>query len=67
MTEPRLSVVGAKARDLTPRLAQWEKCSIASRKPAASFYLGISNDHGTDIDLEVVIQDTRSVNPGPDF
>jgi hypothetical protein len=82
MAEPQLSVRSAKARDLAHRLARRENRSIADiveralesyeireagREPAAAFYARLSSDYGTDIDLEAVIQATRSVNPGPDL
>jgi len=82
MAEPQLSVRSAKARDLAHRLARREHRSIADiveralesyevreagREPAAAFYARLSSDHGTDIDLEQVIRDSRTVHPGPDL
>jgi hypothetical protein len=82
MAEPQLSVRSAKARDLAHRLARRENRSIADiveraleayevreagREPAASFYARLSTNYGTDIDLEAVIRETRSVNTGPEL
>ena len=72
--EPQLSVRSAKARDLAHRLARRELCSIAEiveraleayepreegREPASEFYGRVSNEFGTDIDLEEVIRSDR--------
>lgn len=82
MAEPQLSVRSAKARDLAHRLARREHRSIADvveralesyevreagREPAATFYARLSNDFGSDVDLEGVIRGVRQVNPGPDL
>jgi len=82
MAEPQLSVRSAKARDLAHRLARREHRSIADiveralesyevreagREPAAAFYARLSSDHGTDIDLEQVIRDSRTIHLGPDL
>jgi hypothetical protein len=82
VAEPQLSVRSAKARDLAHRLARREHRSIADvveralesyevreagREPAATFYARLSNDFGSDVDLEGVIRGVRQVNPGPDL
>ena len=82
MAEPQLSVRSAKARDLAHRLARREHRSIADvveralesyeiretgREPAAAFYARLSNEHGSDIDLETVIRQSRRIDPGPDL
>lgn len=82
MTDSRLSVRSAKAREIAHRLARREKRSIkdiveraleayeareTGREPAASFYARLSRDYGTDIDLEAVIRSARRVDPGPDL
>ena len=82
MAEPQLSVRSAKARDLAQRLARRERRSIADvveraleayeireagREPAAAFYARLASDVGSDIDLEAVIRETRSVHPGPEL
>jgi hypothetical protein len=79
MAEPQLSVRSAKARDLAHRLARRENRSIADvveraleaydireagREPASAFYARLSNDYGTDVDLEAVIGESRQINPG---
>ena len=79
MAEPQLSVRSAKARDLAHRLARRENRSIADiveralesyeireagREPAASFYARLSQQSGTDIDLEAVIKEGRQVHKG---
>ena len=80
MTEPQLSVRSAKARDLAHRLARRERRSIADvveraleayeireagREPASAFYARLSNEHGSDIDLEAVIRQSRKIDRGP--
>ena len=82
MAEPQLSVRSAKARDLARRLARRERRSIADiveraleayeiheagREPASAFYARLANDFGTDLDLEIVIRETRTTNPGPEL
>ena len=82
MAEPQLSVRSAKARELAHRLARREHRSIADvveralesyevreagREPAATFYARLSNEHGSDIDLETIIRESRRVDPGPDL
>lgn len=74
MAEPQLSVRSAKARDLAHRLARREHRSIAEivgsaleacelreegREPAPEFYRRVSNEFGTDIDLEEAIRSDR--------
>ncbi|WP_426238472.1 type II toxin-antitoxin system VapB family antitoxin [Pararhizobium sp. DWP1-1-3] len=80
MAEPQLSVRSARARDLAHRLARRENRSIAEiveralesyesretgREPAAAFYVRLSKDHGTDIDLDAVIRESRTIHAGP--
>jgi hypothetical protein len=82
MAEPQLSVRSAKARDLAHRLARRERRSIADiveraleayevrecgREPAAAFYARLTEERGSDIDLEAVIREHRRVEPGPDL
>ncbi len=82
MAEPQLSVRSAKARELAHRLARRQKRSIADvveraleayeirevgREPASSFYARLSANHGTDVDLEAVIRETRRPHSGPDL
>ncbi|AXA42549.1 MULTISPECIES: plasmid stabilization protein [Rhizobium] len=79
MAEPQLSVRSAKARDLAHRLSRRENRSIADiveralesyeireagREPAVSFYARLSQQSGTDIDLEAVINEGRQVHKG---
>ena len=82
MAEPQLSVRSAKARDLAHRLARRERRSIADvveraleayeireagREPAAAFYTRLASEYGSDLDLEIVIREDRTANPGPDL
>jgi len=82
MAEPQLSVRSAKARDLAYRLARREHRSIADiveraleayeireagREPAPAFYARLADDHGSDVDLETVIRDSRQAHPGLDL
>lgn len=82
MAEPQLSVRSARARDLAHRLARRENRSIAEiveralesyesretgREPAVAFYLRLSKDFGTDIDLDAVIRESRVIHDGPDL
>ncbi|EJC83706.1 hypothetical protein Rleg4DRAFT_6540 [Rhizobium leguminosarum bv. trifolii WSM2297] len=79
MAEPQLSVRSARARDLAHRLARRENRSIADvveralefyevredgREPASSFYTRLSQQSGTDIDLEAVLKEGRQMNDG---
>jgi len=80
MAEPQLSVRSAKARDLAHRLARRERRSIADvveraleayevreagREPAQAFYARLASESGTDLDLELIIHESRQTNPGP--
>ncbi len=82
MAEPQLSVRSAKARDLAHRLARRDRRSVADvveraleayevreagREPAAAFYARLSGECGTDLDLEVIIRESRQINPGPEL
>ncbi|MGG7576974.1 type II toxin-antitoxin system VapB family antitoxin (plasmid) [Rhizobium sp. YTUHZ045] len=79
MAEPQLSVRSARARDLAHRLARRENRSIADiveralesyeireagREPASSFYSRLSQQSGTDIDLEAVVKEDRQAHKG---
>jgi len=79
MAEPQLSVRSARARDLAHRLARRENRSIADiveralesyeireagREPASSFYTRLSQQSGTDIDLEAVVRAGRQAHKG---
>jgi len=80
MAEPQLSVRSAKARDLAHRLARRERRSVADvveraleayevreagREPAQAFYARLASECGSDLDLEVIIHESRQINPGP--
>jgi hypothetical protein len=82
MAEPQLSVRSAKARDLAHRLARRERRSVADvveraleayeireagREPADAFYARLSNDYGSEIDLEAVIRESRKIHAGPEI
>lgn len=82
MSEPQLSVRSARARDLAHRLAKRERRSVAEiveraleayesaqtgRESAASFYARMSSDFGTDVDLEALVRESRTVNAGVDL
>lgn len=75
-SEPQLSVRSAKAPDLAHCLARRENRSIADiveralesyeirearREPAMSFYARLSQQSGTDIDLDVVIKEGKQL------
>ncbi len=79
MPEPQLSVRSAKARKLAHRLAKDERRTIAqvvesalelyarrepAKEPASDFYVRMSRNYATDIDLEDVIKSDRKPNPG---
>ena len=80
--EPQLSVRSARARDLAHRLAKRERRSVADiveraleayesaqtgRESAASFYARMSTDFGADVDLDALIRESRTANPGIDL
>lgn len=82
MAEPQLSVRSARARDLAHRLARRENRTVADiveralevyearetgREPAASFYRRLSENFGTDVDLEAVIRAERKPHSGLDL
>ena len=82
MAEPQLSVRSARARDLAHRLARRENRTVADvveraleayevretgRESASSFYARLATDHGTDLDLDVVIRQVRQPHKGLDF
>jgi hypothetical protein len=79
MTEPQILVRSAKVHDIANRLARRENRSItdvieralesydvrgAAREPAAAFYARLSEQSGTDIDLEEIVQEGRLVHQG---
>ncbi|MBY5446290.1 plasmid stabilization protein [Rhizobium leguminosarum] len=79
MAEPQLSVRSAKARDLAHRLARRENRSIADiveralesyeiretgRETATTFYAQLSQQSGTDSDLESVLKEDRQAHKG---
>ncbi|MBY5829558.1 type II toxin-antitoxin system VapB family antitoxin [Rhizobium ruizarguesonis] len=79
MAEPQLSVRSAKAHDLAHRLARRENRSIAdiveralesyeiretAREGATTFYARLSQQSGTDIDLESVLKEDRQAHKG---
>lgn len=39
----------------------------AGREPAVSFFSRLSENYGTDVDLDAVIRDSRRPPPGPDL
>jgi hypothetical protein len=82
MAEPQLSVRSARARDLAHRLARRERRTIADvveraleayeaaqtgREPASDFYARLSQEYGTDIDLDAVAREYRRADAGPDL
>jgi hypothetical protein len=82
MAEPQLSVRSTRARELAHRLARRENRTIADiveraleayevreagREPAANFYARLSDQLGTDIDLESVIAENRRPHQGIDL
>lgn len=71
MANARFSIRSAKAHAIARRLARRERKSIAevieraleayeareaTREPASSFYVRLSAEYGTDIDLEAIIR-----------
>jgi hypothetical protein len=36
----------------------------AGREPAAAFYMRLSSESGTDVDLEAIIRESRKINLG---
>lgn len=82
MAAPQLSVRSAKAIEIAHRLALREKRTIANiveqaledydykttgREPAELFYRRISEQYGTDIDLEELIKEHRKPHMGIDL
>lgn len=82
MAAPQLSVRSSKARDLAHKLARRENRSIAEiveralesyeireagREPASTFYARLRDQSATDIDLEIVIRESRRPHEGPDL
>lgn len=82
MAEPQLSVRSAKACDLARRLARREHRSIADiveraleayeireagREPASAFYSRLTNEYGSDFDLEIAIRENRKIERGPEL
>ena len=82
MSEPQLSVRSARARDMAHRLARRERRTIADiveraleayeaaqtgREAASDFYARLSQEYGTDIDLDAVVHEYRRADSGPDL
>lgn len=82
MATPQLSVRSAKAIEIAHRLASREKRTVASiveraleeydrrttgREPAELFYRRISEECGTDLDLEEIIKENRRPHSGIDL
>lgn len=82
MSEPQLSVRSARARELAHRLARRERRTIADiveraleayeavqtgREPASNFYARLSQEYGTDIDLDAAVREYRRADSGPDL
>ena len=82
MPEPQLSVRSAKARDLAHRLARREHRSIADvveraldayeireagREPAATFYARLAIEFGSELDLETIVRENRTIEAGPEL
>ena len=74
MAEPHLSIRSEKARNLAHRSARRERRSIADvveraleayevreagREPAQAFYACLARECGTDLDLELIIHESR--------
>ncbi len=79
MAEPQLSVRSSKARDFAHRLARRENRSITDvveraleayevREtgcgPAAAFYARLVMQCGTDVDLDMIVQENRQPHEG---
>lgn len=79
MPVPRMSVRSARVRELAHSLAMRERCSVAEvveraleaysaqrsgRAPAAEFYRELNRQYATDVDLEELIQASRSSRAG---
>jgi len=79
MPEPQLSVRSARARELAHSLAKRERRTVAEvveraleeysahqtgRAPAAEFYRDLNRQYATDLDLEALIQASRSPHAG---
>lgn len=82
MAEPQLSVRSSRARDLAHRLARRENRTVAEiveraleayearelgREPASVFYRRLSEQSGTDLDLEEIIREERKPHHGLDL
>lgn len=81
MPNPQLSVRSARAREIAHRLAKRERRSVAkvvenaleryeaqsNREPAAQFYRRLSEELGTDLDLDALLEDHRKPHPGIDL
>jgi len=79
MAASRLSLRSSKARDIADRLVECENGTVADiieraletyeareagREPAADFYRRLSSQSGTDVDLEVIIDENRVPHQG---
>lgn len=82
MPQPQLSVRSSRARELAHKLARRENRSIADiveraleayshrtlgQEPAHEFYKRISEEAGSDIDLDAIIREGREKHHGPDL
>jgi hypothetical protein len=82
MTEQRLFIRSARARDLAGRLARRENTTVTDiveraleayevregvREPADAFYRRMFASYGTDIDLEAIIREGRTPRSGGDL
>ncbi|WP_448951591.1 plasmid stabilization protein [Labrys neptuniae] len=82
MTEPRLFIRSAKARDLARRLATREKRTVVDiveraleayeaeairREPAATFYVRLTDEASADVDLEHMIRRGRRPHSGIEY
>lgn len=82
MAEPQLSVRSSRARDLAHRLARRENRTVAEiveralevyeaqemgREPAAVFYRRLTEQSGSDVDLEEIIREERKPHHGLDL
>jgi hypothetical protein len=82
MSSRGLSVRSTRAHDLARRLAKQEGSTMTAvveraltlyaeqvdgQEPAADFFARLSNDHGVDIDLDLIIREGRKPHDGPDL
>jgi hypothetical protein len=78
MPKPQLLARSAKARDLArrenrsvadivERALEAYEIRGAAREPAPAFYARLTNEFGTDIDLESAICEHRKIDLGPEL